>query len=137
MSQANQTPSEAVRIVVAAVERWGRKGAEPVLADATPDCEIDLSRARGPYAGVYGLDDAVSLHEAFLDHWGTRDLALGEPLAAGDSVVVPFTDRFSGRQGVEVEATGVWVGTVRDGALARLCLYQDLDEALEAVGRSG
>ena len=51
-------------------------------------------------------------------------------------VVVPFTNRLRGRDGIEVPARGTWLGTIRDGLVVRICLYQDKREALEAAGLS-
>jgi len=50
MSQAN------VEIVRAAVDAYNRGDLDAVLRDAAPECEVDLSRAAGPFHGVYTLD---------------------------------------------------------------------------------
>lgn len=125
--------SEAVRTVREVFERWTGGDVESAR-DWAPDCEIDLSRALGPYRGVYRADEARRVHDAFLEHWGERRQVLGEFIESGEHVLVPFTDHFRGRDGVEVEASGVWDWTLRDGLVTRLCLYQELDEALAAVG---
>ena len=49
---------------------------------------------------------------------------------------MPFTNVARGRDGIEVQARGVWVWTIRDGACARVTLYQEREEALEAAGLS-
>jgi ketosteroid isomerase-like protein len=41
-----------------------------------------------------------------------------------------------GRDGIEVQARGIWVWTFRDGACVRITLYQEREEALEAAGLS-
>ena len=41
-----------------------------------------------------------------------------------------------GRDGIEVTARRTWVYTIREGGIVRLCQYQDLQEALAAVGLS-
>jgi ketosteroid isomerase-like protein len=51
-------------------------------------------------------------------------------------VVTPFTNHLRGRDGIEVQARAVFLWTIRDGAIARMCLYQERREALEAVGLS-
>jgi hypothetical protein len=33
-----------------------------------------------------------------------------------------------------VQARGTWLWTIRDGLVVRVCLYQELQEALEAAG---
>jgi ketosteroid isomerase-like protein len=48
-------------------------------------------------------------------------------------VVVPTTEHFVGRDGIEVQARNIWTWTIRDGMIVRACLYQDKQEALEAL----
>jgi ketosteroid isomerase-like protein len=47
---------------------------------------------------------------------------------------MPFTNVAQGRDGIEVQARGIWVWTIRTGSIVRVCLYQDREEALEAAG---
>ena len=47
---------------------------------------------------------------------------------------MPFTNLARGRDGIEVQARGIWVWTIRDGSIVRVCLYQERHEALEAAG---
>ena len=49
---------------------------------------------------------------------------------------MPFTNVARGRDGIEVQARGIWVWTIRDGSIVRACLFQDRQEALEAAGVS-
>jgi hypothetical protein len=49
---------------------------------------------------------------------------------------MPFTNMSRGRDGIEVQARGVWVWTIRDRSIVRVCLYQERKEALEAAGLS-
>jgi ketosteroid isomerase-like protein len=48
--------------------------------------------------------------------------------------VTPFTNHLRGRDGIEVAARGILVWTIRDGAIVRVCLYQEREEALQAAG---
>jgi hypothetical protein len=57
-----------------------------------------------------------------------------EYIDAGEHVVITFTNRFRGRDGIEVQAHGTWLCTIRDGLVVRICLYQERKEALEAAG---
>ena len=54
----------------------------------------------------------------------------------GDHLVVAHTTHVRGRDGVEAQARTFWLITIRDGKMERGCLYQDKQEALEAVGLS-
>jgi ketosteroid isomerase-like protein len=102
---------ENVEVVRAAIEAYNRGDLESVLTAAPPDFEIDLSRAAGPLHGVYRLDQVRQL-------------------------VVPWTMHLIGRDGIEVQARVTWTWTIRDGNIKRPCLYQERQEALEAVGLS-
>jgi ketosteroid isomerase-like protein len=63
------------------------------------------------------------------------DLAQIEPhefIEADNHVVIPLTLHALGRDGIEVRARTTWTFTIRDGAIERLCMYQERQEALEA-----
>jgi ketosteroid isomerase-like protein len=47
---------------------------------------------------------------------------------------MPFTNRLRGRDGIEVQARGAWLCTIRDGLVARICLYQEVQAARAAAG---
>ena len=38
-----------------------------------------------------------------------------------------------GREGIEITASTTWVWTIRDGAIGRVSMYQERQEALEAA----
>jgi ketosteroid isomerase-like protein len=59
-----------------------------------------------------------------------------EFIEAGEQVVVPWTMHAVGRDGIKVQARVTWAWTVRDGAIERICMYQERHEALEAAGLS-
>ena len=100
-----------------------------------PDCALDLSRSLGIDRGVYSLDQMRRLMEELLEAWETIQVG-GEYIDAGEHVVMQFTNRLRGRDGIEVQARGAWLCTIRDGLIVRICLYQEVQEALEAAGLS-
>jgi hypothetical protein len=51
-------------------------------------------------------------------------------------VVMPGTGHMVGRDGIEVEARLTLVSTIRDGAIERNTMYQERQDALEALGLS-
>lgn len=59
-----------------------------------------------------------------------------EFIDAGEHVVMPFTNRLTGRDAIEVQAHGTLLWTIHAGRVVRVCLYQGRDEALEAAGLS-
>jgi len=104
--------------------------------DFAPDFELDMSRAIGMDRGIYNVDQMRRLMEELLAAWETIQVGAEDYIDAGEHVVIPFTNRFRGRDGIDVQARGAWLGTVRDGLIVRICLYQEVHEALEAAGLS-
>src|SRR5919205_1083038 len=91
-----------------------------VLNDAGPDFELDLSRANGPYGGVYTREEAQRVFSEFAENW--RSLRIDEGtdfLQVGDHLLGTSTLHVEGRDGIRVTSTVTWVWTVRDGRIAR------------------
>jgi ketosteroid isomerase-like protein len=126
---------ENVEIVRRGFEAWLRGDVDAGSEDFAPDIEFDMSRAIGTDRGIYNLNQARRLMEEFLEAFDTVQVG-AEYIDSGERVVISFTNRFRGRDGIEVQARGIWLCTIRDGLIVRICLYQDVQEALEAAGLS-
>jgi ketosteroid isomerase-like protein len=126
---------ENVEIARRAYEAWNRGDLDAGAEDFAPDFELDMSRSLGWDQGIYGLDKMRRLGEEFWEAWEAVQVG-AEYIDAGEHVVISFTNRIRGRDGIEVQARGAWLGTIRDGLIVRICLYQELQEALEAAGVS-
>ena len=127
---------ENVEVVQRHVEAFNRRDQRTWLALFQSDAEIDWSRARGPFKGVYR---GHREHEAFWDVWLTFDWGETETYnltEAGSEVVVPNTTTFRGREGIEVVARSAFVFTVENGQITRFRMFQERADALEAVGLS-
>jgi ketosteroid isomerase-like protein len=129
MSQENV---EIVRAAFVAVFSTGDVRAGPI--GTAPGYEVDLSRMISPLRGVYDADEARRVFREFAQSWDSQRYEPDEFIDAGEHVVTPFTSYHRGRQGIEVRARAAFVWTIRDGQVARLCFYQEREEALEAVG---
>jgi ketosteroid isomerase-like protein len=127
---------ENVEIVREAWDALGRGDLDAAEARLAPDAEIDQTRAVGMDRGTFTVKEFRRRAEQFIDAWDSTEWAADEFIDAGPHVVMPFTNRMRGRDGIEVRARGVIVWTVRDGLIVRYCLYQDRREALEAAGLS-
>ena len=127
---------ENVEIVQAAYDAFNRGDLDDSLKDAAPDCVLDWSRGVGPNAGVYKLDQMRSFFGDFTDTFESVRIDPGVFIEAGDDVVVHQTSYIRGRQGVEATARVSLVWTCRGGAIVRICLFQQQQDALEAVGLS-
>jgi ketosteroid isomerase-like protein len=127
---------ENVEIVKAWYDAFNREDWDAMMKDAAPGFELDLSRAVGPWRGVFGLDQSRRVLGEFNETWESARLEPHEFIEAGDLVVVPGTLHVKGRGGIEVVARGAFVWTIRNGAIERVTMYQERQEALEAVGLS-
>ncbi len=99
-----------------------------------PDFEYDQTRAVGLDRGLFNLEQFRILLSTFSDSWESFTIGADELIDAGEDVVMPFTNVARGRDGIEVQARGTWIWTIRNGSIVRACLYQDRREALEAAG---
>jgi ketosteroid isomerase-like protein len=68
--------------------------------------------------------------------WESSRFEAEEFIEAGDLVMTSVTNLLRGRDGIEGQTRGAWVWTFRDRSVARIDLYQERQEALEAAGPS-
>ena len=132
MSQA----TAAVRRVVDAINEVDLEE----FADAvSEDFVIDFSNSRSPMSGMYrGRDQAREFLRSFLEPWASLQFETREIIELQDGRILQvggLRSRGDG-SGVEVEASGATLWTIRDGRAAAVKLYQSKDEALEAEGVS-
>ena len=125
-----------VQIVRGALDAVDRSDWDALLTMATPEFEIDLSRAVGPIHGIYGVDRIRELLGSFAASWESLRFEPEEVIDAGEDVVVPWTLHARGRDGIEVVSRVTWVWTVREARVTRAVMYQERSDALAAVGLS-
>jgi ketosteroid isomerase-like protein len=85
-----------------------------------------------PYVGIDGFREFLLDWLAPWDAYRSEVVRTSDP---GDDVVTIF--RIFGRHEgstSELESSGAWIWTIRDGKIARIVGYADPDEALKAVG---
>jgi len=121
-------------IVRAAVDAMNRQDFDAFSRAWTADAELDWSRAVGPLHGVYGVDRMRWFWDELLDPWESMRIDLDKVIDAGNEVVTVQTSHLRGRDGIEVQARATQVWTIRDGKIARIRLYQEEHDALEALG---
>ena len=125
----------ARQVVLRQHEAWNRRDLRTWLASFRSDAEIDWSRARGPFKGVYRGHGEI---EAFWDvFWSTFEDVQVETYdftEAGSEVVYSNTAHMRGREGIKVSARSTFVSTVENGLITRFRMFQERAEALEAVG---
>ena len=125
---------ENVEIVRALLEAVNRRDWDAAFDHMTRDFEYDNSRAIGPNRGVYNRAQTRQFLDQFAAVWQTVRYEADGFIEAGQHLVVPFTTSVRGRDGIELQAHPTFVCTIREGAIARLCMYQERREALEAAG---
>ena len=120
------------------LEAWNRRELSAWLALFRSDAEIDWSRSRAPFKGVYrGQAELKAFWEDFADAWDEFRIELDDLHDFGDGRVLAEM-RTVGRgrgSGIEVTAIGgtiIW--TIRNGKIAHGKLFQSKEEALEAAG---
>ena len=125
---------ENVETVKAAIDAYNREDWDAVFEAVAPGFEFDFSRGTGPGRGIYGLDQIRRYLADFAANWESVRFEPNEFIEAGDLVVVPQTTRARGRDGIELTAHPTLVWTVSEGKIERVRLYQERQDALEAVG---
>jgi ketosteroid isomerase-like protein len=126
---------ENVEIARQAIDAYTRRDLEGVRGLADPGIELDWSASRGWLAGVYGgVEETLRFYEGYFEAFDEIVIEPDRFIDAGDSVVVPNVAHQKGRDGIEVSARSTLVFTVRNHRLIRVCLYQETDQALRAVG---
>jgi ketosteroid isomerase-like protein len=129
MSQKN------VEFVKCATAAYCARDFEAMRGMNHPDVQLDWSASRGLEAGVYkGREEVLGFYRNFLDTFEKVAIEPKRFIESGDSVVVPNTAYIRGRDGIETVARSTFVFEVRGDLITRICLYQEAQEALEAVG---
>jgi len=128
---------ENVEVVRNSILAFNRRDLEALQALNHPDVQVDWSASRGLEAGVYrGWKDVARFYRTFFETFEEVEVEPDRFIESGDSVVVPNRSQSRGRDGIETPARSTLVFEVRRGRIARVCLYQETQEALEAVGLS-
>jgi len=119
-----------------AIDAYNRGDRVAMLKEVAPDFELDMSRSIGLQRGIWRLDQVMRFLDDLEEPFQSHRIEAEKFIDAGDQVIVQQTAHVRGRDGIEAKARTALVYTVRDGAVARMCMYQDLPEALEAAGLS-
>jgi ketosteroid isomerase-like protein len=136
--RASATPEANVELARRCFDAYTRRDIEALRAFNDPDVEVDWSASRGVEAGVYrGIDAALRFYQGYFDAFEEIVFEPDRSIDAGPSVVIPNVARSRGREGIEVVARSALVMTFRDHRVTRICLYQETQQALEAVGLAG
>ena len=130
---------ENVEVVRRMYDAVVRGDTEAVIGSYDPEVEWDTTRlasegitGSGTYRGHEGVR---RFFREWNEAWEDSRFDLEELIEADQQVVSVVTRRGRGRaSGVEVEAPGAVVWTIRSGKIVRVVLFATRAEALEAVG---
>ncbi len=129
---------ENVEIVRNGYERFAATG-DLSEENITADFAWDMSNFQGwPEQQVYeGIEGARTFLRAWTGAWDDWELEVDALHDAGDRVVALLRQRGRSKAaGMPVEMSFAQVWTIRDGKQARMDMYSDPDEALDANGLS-
>ena len=122
--------SANVELVRAIYERWERGESTRDLVDD------DLEYVNPPYAVESGIRRGRRALAKIREVYPEFHVAAERFIETGDEVIVPSSVAGRSVSGVEVNTRQTYVWTVRDGRAIRFRWFNELEEALAAVGLS-
>jgi ketosteroid isomerase-like protein len=129
-------PRENFELVRRFCEDWNRGDMDAALECAHIEMEFDWSDSRGPLRGTYrGHEGLARFWTELWEAWDDFRLELGDAIECGRERLVTVTTVWArGRgSGIEIEARGAMLWTLREGKILRGKLFQTREEALEAA----
>ncbi|MGH2961036.1 MAG: nuclear transport factor 2 family protein [Solirubrobacterales bacterium] len=127
---------ENVEVVRGIIDAINRGDIDAVVESATEDFVTDWSNSRGLLSGIHrGRDQVREAFESFLEPWDSLRWEPEELIELDEDRVLTVSRlQMRGRgSGVEVNASGASIWTIRDRRAAAITLYQSKAEALEAA----
>jgi ketosteroid isomerase-like protein len=136
MSQENN-PAARVAMVRHFEECFAGGDLSGALQCVDSDFEFDWSNSIGPFIGVYKGSDGLTrfwheLHEVWDDFAPQAEEIIDCP---PDRVITVDVVRGRGKEsGIDMEAHGAMLWTVRNAKIVRVKMFQNKEAALDAVG---
>jgi ketosteroid isomerase-like protein len=127
---------ESIEVVQAFVDAFNQGDWEVALDHMDSDFEFDASRAISDLRSVFTLDQVRAAMDDFFGLWEAVRVEVDKFAEAGEQVAVSFTNYHRGRDGIELKVRPSAVWTIRNGRIVHGCLYQEWEDALDAVGLS-
>jgi ketosteroid isomerase-like protein len=130
------TSSENVELIRRFYEGWSRGDMDAVSECVHDEMEFDWLNAMGPFKGAYhGAQGLAQFWRDMSDAWDQFAPEVEEVIESeGERLVVVSVVRARGKgSGIEVEARGGMLFTVRDGKILKGKFFQTKAEALAAA----
>jgi ketosteroid isomerase-like protein len=137
---AQAMSQENVDVVRRFEDSWGRRDLPAALECVRAEMEFDWSASMGPFKGTYkGHEGLTRFWTEMQDVWERFSPEMVEVIECGpEKLITVDVVRARGRgSGIETEARGAMLWTLREGKIARAQMFQTKEEALEAIGHSG
>jgi ketosteroid isomerase-like protein len=132
VSVAPATAEGNLETVRRAIAAYNRRDFRTIRELSHPDVVLDWSASKGLQAGVYrGPLEIEQFYRHFLETFEEVFLVAHLFVEHGDSIVVPNSTQIRGRGGIRAVARSALAFKVRHGRVARIRLYQKMQEALE------
>ena len=128
--------AEHIEVVRRFHEGWSTENWDLVLECIDPEMEFDWSESQAPFRGIYRAHDGMRKYwEDVREAWDWFRPEVEDVLDCGNGrLVTPTTVHARARAtGIELEASGAMLWTVREGKITRGKLFQSTEEALEAA----
>jgi uncharacterized protein len=127
---------ENVALVQRFEDSWTRRDLDAALECVHADFEFDWSESMGPFVGIYkGHDGLARFWTELLDAWDQFSPTMVEVIECGpDGLVTVDVVHARGKEsGIDMEARGAMLWTLRKGRIVRVKMFQTKAEALEAA----
>jgi ketosteroid isomerase-like protein len=133
MSQKN------VELVRRFEDSWTRRDLDAALECVHTDFEFDWSESMSPFVGTYvGHQGLARFWTDLLEAWENFSPTMMEVIECGpDQLITLDVVRARGKEsGIDMEARGAMLWTLREGRIVRVKMFQTKADALEALRRS-
>jgi ketosteroid isomerase-like protein len=131
------TSGEEEALVRRFTESWVRDDLDAILACIDPDMEFDWTESISPFRDVYtGREGLERFWEEMRDTFDDFTPRIDDVVACGAGRLVTRVTVFGRARssGIELEASGGMLWTVRDGRIVQGKLFQSEEDALAAAG---
>jgi ketosteroid isomerase-like protein len=130
---------ENVELIRRFEDSWSKRDLEAALDCVRAEMEFDWSASMGPFKGTYkGHDGLARFWTEMLDAFEQFSPEMVEVIECGpeELITVDVVRARGSGSGVEIEARGAMLWTIREGKIARGKMFQTKQEAIEAVDLS-
>ncbi len=117
-------------------DAFTRRDLDAALSCVHADFEFDWSNSMGPFVGTYrGHEGLRRFWSELLEVWEEFSPQAEEHVECSNDTLITL-DVVRGRgkgSGIDMEAHGAMLWTLREGKISRVKMFQTRDDALEAV----